>query len=633
MATSDERQRATPSGGEAVDCGGSAELTADAISGLRPSHEHQVEGILERPGYFHDVVEPEGDGVELGETYRSAARRAEAGPGTSPVELTTLQQTPPPVASWQASGGLSALAGFPSDAQVAVSTTHAVVTARAVIAFYNKAGQPLRSPIGTEDFFGALNLQQQFGINYFFDTRTIFDAYRRRFWVAALGRNTANTNETTKFAVGVSRSENPLDGWYLCWWNAVAGPVFQAGDSADYPVLGIDGSNFYQTNAVSNSQSFRYWRVLFVPADAMASGVPGSSLRGWQYWDLTNPDGSKAGLIQPAVHHGASPRTYFVSRFGSNELLIWALTNALQSSQQLTRAEVTVSPFIPPRAAPQQGSSKPIEMRNLGTDVLKAIYRNNMLFLTAHDARDWDNRGEILTSIRLVRLNVANYPSIPTTEVSGFIDRPFGARNDLDDPPGAYFYYGWPAVEVNRYGDMVVVYTRSGSSVFPEVRFSVHYATEPDIRPSRLLKAGEAPYAVTYPGYNPEAWPWGDLAGASVDPSDDTTIWVAQQYAAARTPTTSNNGNFDVWVGAVSLATVLVPDCTDLMLSEAQALIESAGLILGTVTTLPPEPPPGRLGRPVVVSQSPQPGTDVNRGVRVNLEVQRQRIDIKPRSG
>jgi hypothetical protein len=39
--------------------------------------------------------------------------------------------------------------------------------------------------------------------------------------------------------------------------------------------------------------------------------------------------------------------------------------------------------------------------------------------------------------------------------------------------------------------------------------------------------------------------PWGDTSGASVDPTDDTGIWIAQQYASN---TANNNGNYDIWV-------------------------------------------------------------------------------------
>jgi hypothetical protein len=57
-----------------------------------------------------------------------------------------------------------------------------------------------------------------------------------------------------------------------------------------------------------------------------------------------------------------------------------------------------------------------------------------------------------------------------------------------------------------------------------EVRFSVWYHNESDIRPSRLLHAGEAAMA------------WGtDTAGIAVDPSNDERIWIAHIFAAKDT--------------------------------------------------------------------------------------------------
>ncbi len=53
-----------------------------------------------------------------------------------------MAQTPVPTASWQAGGNLSNFSGFPADTQIAVSEKSVVVTARAVIAFYDKAGAP-----------------------------------------------------------------------------------------------------------------------------------------------------------------------------------------------------------------------------------------------------------------------------------------------------------------------------------------------------------------------------------------------------------------------------------------------------------------------------------------------------------
>jgi hypothetical protein len=550
-----------------------------------------------------------------------------------------LAQTPAPTASWpgpQARTGI-----FPADSQIAVSRTHVLVTTNDTLAVYDKAGQ-LQQILDPQQFFLNPALGLPVGIDTTSDVRAIFDSYRSRFWTGVLVFNSAHPHDQsrlTKFAAAVSRTENPLDGWYLYWWDAVAhdgvpnDPVFQPGDSGDFPSLGIDRTAIYQTNAVNNevSQQRRYWHVIFFPADSLANGQPAG---GWQFWDLSDPNGLATGeVIQPVVHHGPSPHAFFASRYyaGGDEILVWALTDPLQPTQQIDRVEVSLQPFGAPGTAPQAGSSQRIKMDNLGSDVSKAVYRNGRLHLTANDARDWFNDGQILNSIRLVRLDVSGYPNIPTTAPSGFIDRVFGSNNSISDQPTDHMYYGWPAVEVNQYGDMVVVYARTGATIFPEVRLSAFLNSEADLRPSRLLKAGEDQYALDYPDLTScNVLRWGDTAGASVDPADDTAIWVTQTYGSdART---FHINNWALWVGKLGLSTVLVPDCTGLALASAQDLLRRAGLAVGRVTTLPPEPPPGRLGPLLVVDQSPRAGIEVDRGTRVDLQLQRQRLEV-PRPG
>jgi hypothetical protein len=68
--------------------------------------------------------------------------------------------------------------------------------------------------------------------------------------------------------------------------------------------------------------------------------------------------------------------------------------------------------------------------------------------------------------------------------------------------------------ELNRAGDIVIDYTRTGTRIFPEERYDVYLAKEPDIRPSRLLKAGEAPYGIGYTDWlSANVLPWGDWWG------------------------------------------------------------------------------------------------------------------------
>src|SRR5205807_632722 len=138
--------------------------------------------------------------------------------------------------------------------------------------------------------------------------------------------------------------------------------------------------------------------------------------------------------------------------------------------------------------------------------------------------------GNCLPAIRAIRINTVS----GKTEV----DLTFGLNNSLEDKPTDRFAYGFPGIEANKYGDMVLVYTRSSATAKrpQEVRFTVWYHNESDLHPSRLLHAGEAPYVDSNTGklyYGTGT----DTAGIAVDHSDDASaddeaIWIAQIFAA-----------------------------------------------------------------------------------------------------
>jgi hypothetical protein len=92
----------------------------------------------------------------------------------------------------------------------------------------------------------------------------------------------------------------------------------------------------------------------------------------------------------------------------------------------------------------------------------------------------------------------------------------------------------------------VVVYSRSGVTKNPEVRFSVYYNNDKDILPSRVLKAGAGVYVLDYKNPPWSTLPWADLAGACVDPTDGSSVWIASCYA-----TTAKENNWGIQVGKV----------------------------------------------------------------------------------
>ncbi len=514
-------------------------------------------------------------------------------------------QSPQASVSWKAAGVGRGVGAFPADPQIAVSSSHVVITARAVIGYYDRLGTNLQI-LSPNNFYSGLNLQTTQGVDTYFDLRAIYDPHRQRFVIGSLAYNSSACNPTcvgdvhSLLVIGISKTQDPTQGWWLYWFYAVdRGAGYQPGDQSDYPILGVDKDAIYATNKVCNGGlargdggcSYKYWHILWRNATQMANGAGGSSLTGGDQYGLTYPATStQVDLIQPVIHHKGSgifvdnpSQAFFVTRGQTNnQIIIWGLTNPF-TSPQFTGTPVTLdTSFIPSTNGAQLGTAKLIHYDNIPTWPLKAIYHNGFLWIVFHDASNWGTPTAgppYFTAVRLVKLGVAFFPRIDTSS-PGFRDLTFEGRNNIDDPSGAYFYTGWPAVEVNNLGEAVIVYSRTGATIYPQVRYNVLYPLDSDVTPSRLLKAGEAPYTSACDAT--ACYLSGDLGGASADP-DDQSVWIAHAYAS-----NAASNNFEIWVGKV-LGSSGVPSIPNALLLVL--------LIATAVFTLKP-----RKGRPTVSS-------------------------------
>jgi hypothetical protein len=517
--------------------------------------------------------------------------------------------------------GAPALSGVsPADPQIAVSSKYVVVGANDRLYFYTKNGWPY--PSGTNSLVlsgkGELNLSGKGGlfqrlinptldngprlglpengsIDNFSDLRVIFDPYRKRFWVAATGtcRTFVDTDGDAKpdtkcaftlpederrmmIGLAVSVDEDPTHGWYLYWWDAAVGwgstnEPYVPGDLGDYPSLGVNATTVDVSVVVVGTSGTKttgreYAHVALYRAADMAAGS-GPTIDGSHLYPLYNTDGScrEGGLIipgggcpdslvQPTLAHPDPGGSYLVSRHPGqgNALVVWQVTDLLQPTQQV-KGDVVQLPFSwnKPNPSVQKGgtSTNTIEMTIGHPGVpLKSVWAWNALFLVAPDA---DSSGR--ATFRILRL--------PT---------PGGSTFDLPDPPnggarlvnageGSTQSFGWPAIEVNKDGDAVIVYTVVGSSLYASIRYNawldVHPAFEPQMQTGRFLKLGEATLPQRTDGEGkPIATRWADLTGASVDfvgGKEALGIWIVHEYARSSGGGSTTNGSRAIWVGKI----------------------------------------------------------------------------------
>src|SRR5262249_12446544 len=158
------------------------------------------------------------------------------------------------------------------------------------------------------------------------------------------------------------------------------------------------------------------------------------------------------------------------------EVLVWGITDPLKSTMKIERTEVKLSfPFknATNEWAPQQGSSSAVSLPGV-TYPRNAVFRDNLLYMVIDDANNWFATSPVVfNSVGIVARPVSNHPAIPTTAPT-HVNWRFG-KNASDDPPNSQVYYGWPGIEVNALGDMVVVYNRWSPNLYPEVRSTVFF--------------------------------------------------------------------------------------------------------------------------------------------------------------
>jgi len=494
-------------------------------------------------------------------------------PRLSQASRKPIAKTPPtfavtsdPVTSWEAYGanwatgaaygGLS-LGGQAADAQLSVSTTHVIVTARDSIAFYTKSGLKVFGVAEGKSFFtsnGIPDLGPSWGI---FDMRTVYDSYRDRFFISGLYQGDDGSGNTgSELVIAISKSTDPTAGFWTYYFDDPfhGATGWQAGDTADYDALGVGPTVYLATANWNSSSGSKGAQAMMFDANAMANGQ--ANPWWWIFWNWTDANGANLYVIQPAVHHGStgSANTVWFAEKSGNSAQLFHVDNPMQANQAAFLWNTSLTGTSPsglvdgPQAGVTNPSPPPLGMgAQIGDAFLKAAWRNNKVYLSANSTMN--SNGTNLSAGRVIRIDVTT--AFGTTE----IDRTFGIAS-AGDPAGSTFYYGWPGVEANANGDMAIITTRTNSSIFPELRISQWLSSDSDIESSALLKSGEAPYhegSVCLPGVPGWTWEcWGEQTGESVDPSDDTGIWVTQQYPVPVPPGfDSNYANYSMWVGKV----------------------------------------------------------------------------------
>jgi uncharacterized repeat protein (TIGR01451 family) len=427
----------------------------------------------------------------------------------------------PPPASPAVSAGFSGLddnlTSIPPDTHGSVGPNHLLVTLNSQVRVQNKSGGAL-STVTLAAFWAATGAVTPF------DPKSYYDAVGGRFIFTAVAER---TSASSAILIGVSQTADPTGAWNLYRIDADAADLTWA----DYPSLGYNkdwivvSANMF-TNAANTFDRSRLW--VFSKANLYAGGAGSFTL-------LQDTSGGSTQV--PAATHDASLSTLYLLEHwngASGQLRLSAITGAVGSETltlDLSRPTAALTwDFTPPtdNFAPQSGSSTGVMVND--SRVQSVVYRNGSL---------WTCQTVMLPAGAPTR-SAAQWWQIDPSNGSV---RQFGR---VDDPAGAVFY-AFPSLAVNSRDDVLLGYSRFSAAAFPSAAYSVRYGTDPSgtLRADTLLKSGEAAYEKDFgTGRNR----WGDYSAASVDPSDDLSLWTLQEYAMTLSGGTSRWGT---WWGKI----------------------------------------------------------------------------------
>jgi hypothetical protein len=411
--------------------------------------------------------------------------------------------------------GIPATGWIPPDCTMATGPNHVVLSVNSSIAVHNKAGGAMLLSRTLTIWFS--NVIQGATI---FDPKLLFDQHTGR-WVLLAVAVAQNPNKSA-YLLSISKTGDPLGAWMNYNLNASVDGTTATNNWADFPALGVDANNLYITsNQFAFGGGFQYAKIRVVPKARPYSGLAPTFS---DFVNMKNPDNSLAFTIQPCHTFGAPQVEYLVnSRFpGGNSLTVWRLTQS-GTSFTLTRTSVATAPYSLPPNAPQKGNNDPLNTGDVR--VLHAVFRGDSIWCALNTSHNWTAAAS-QASIHWFQIRAA----VPALVQQGI----YGAAN---------FSYFYPACCPDTNGNMIMVFSRCGTTEFGSIFYTGRKATDPlgSLQPSALLKAGVKNYvAKDGSGRNR----WGDYNGVCADPAGPR-IWFYSEFAAAV-------NTWGTWVGSAS---------------------------------------------------------------------------------
>jgi hypothetical protein len=437
-------------------------------------------------------------------------------------------------------GGLS----IPPDPYGAAGPSHVVNVVNTSIEWYTKAGTLINSQSLQSFFSSATNT---------FDPKVLYDQYADRFVVVTLetqGNDDMDAgNDASKIYVAVSKTSDPTMGWWKGSINALT-VISTKNCWADYPGFAIDEEAVYITNNMFEHESGNYAGVrlwIFPKTGIYAGGAIGESI-----YDPITGISAESLTCQPAHVFGTAPTgvgTYLVGydalTDGTNEYIQTIRVDNPLSTPSFILDFTSMgdledfSMSVP--EAPQMGGSELIDAGD--RRALNAVYRDGKIAACFTHVGSGANAGQATAHWIIMDDNGGASPSL--------VDQ--GDVGGEDIATGTYTFY--PSVALNMNGDLAIGFAASGPNIYAGAYYTGRAPSDAvgSTQDVETLKAGVAYYLRTFGNGSNR---WGDYTATMVDPEDDVSFWVYNEYAMTQGTMTTMPDEVGRWATAFGKFTV-----------------------------------------------------------------------------
>jgi hypothetical protein len=473
-----------------VPAAGPSALAATDLTPDRPAPLAQADGVALKLGL-------------LDESDTQTHELQISGPHDPPIYTGPVAQQTGPTPDPNVDAGFNGISNTgwrPPDTHGTVGPNHVVEVVNGGITIFTKTGTALASTT-INNFWAPVGSQ-----TFVFDPRVLFDSYSGRF-IAIATEHVAST--TGYFVVAVSTTDSPTNvttHWHKYRFDVTADAL---GYFVDFPHFGVDDKAIYLATNNFNG-TFNHMIYILDKAPMLIGAAPPPR-------KLIRVNGSVNASMALGTHFGTNNAAFGVNEGNqSSTINIYAIRNPIGAgAATLTTFTMAVPSFSGgPADAPQIGTTQLLD--SIDKRFSTVVVRGGRLYC----AHNWGSP----TKCRWYEIALNNWPvsGSPTLVQSGDIDL---------NPQYAII----PSISVDPYRNILVCFTRSGSTETPSQRRAARAASDAaGLLPDRDL-ALQSPVSYT-------TTRWGDYSHVAVDPRDQATFYYFHEYAQAGT-------SWGTWVG------------------------------------------------------------------------------------